>query len=103
MTQPEHQLPPFPVDDGTLDMLSKAINPGPQAERSSVKDLLTLYSQLGGSDTEAVAEVLDEGDVGLGPGLAGAEIVLMRDPQYHVHDVITALVAEVRRLRGERC
>lgn len=75
-------LPPFPVDDGTLDLLSKAINPGPEAERSSVEDLLTLYSQLGGSDTGAVAEVIDE-----------------RDPSYHVHDVLAALIAEVRRLR----
>jgi len=92
-------LPPFPVDNGTLDLLSKAINPGPEADRSSVEDLLTLYSQLGGSDTEAVARVLDEGSTDLGLGIAGAEIVLMRDPHYHVHDVLTALIAEIRRLR----
>lgn len=92
-------LPPFPVDDATLDLLSKAINPGPEAERSSVEDLLTLYSQLGGSDTEAVAEVVDEGDADLGLGLAGAEVVLMRDPKYHVYDVVSALIAEIRRLR----
>jgi len=92
-------LPPFPVDDATLDLLSTAISPGPEAEGSSVGDLLILYSELGGSDTEAVAEVVDEGDSDLGLGLAGAEIVIMRDPVYHVHDVMSALIDEIRRLR----
>lgn len=78
-------LPPFPVDDSTLDLLGTAMNPGPDAERSSLGDLLALYSQLAGSDTEAV-EYED-----------GYEVA--RDPDYHVHDVISALIAEVRRLR----
>lgn len=73
------ELPPFPVDDQTLDLLEAAMNPrehgDPEAVSSSVWPLLEFMSQLGGSDTRA-------------------------DPQYHDHDVITALIAEVRRLRG---
>ncbi len=87
------KLAPFPVDDQTLDLLEQAINIDPAAERSSLFDLLDMYSRLGGSDTRAVAETLEDG------------IVVMRDPQYSPHDVIAALVGEVRRLRaggGER-
>lgn len=80
-------LPPFPVDDGTLDMLWSALGNDPGAERSSVSELLTLYSQLGGSDTDAV-ESVDDG------------IFLMRDPQYHEHDILSSLITEVRRLRA---
>jgi hypothetical protein len=86
------KLPPFPVDDATLGMLEAALNPrahgDPDAQCSSVGAFLEFMSQLGGSDTKAVAEELGEG------------IVMMRDPQYHPNDLITALVAEVRRLRG---
>lgn len=88
-------LPPFPVDDGTLDLLWRAMHPGPEADRSSMGDLLRLMSELGGSDTEAVAEVHDDGSDG------GTSIVSMRDPHYHDHDVIAALVTEVRRLRRQ--
>lgn len=85
-----HTLPPFPVDDATLDLLTTAIDPrgngDEMAERSSLGELLDLMSTLGGSDTRAVA------------GEHGG-IVELRDPQYHHGDVILALVAEVRRLR----
>lgn len=81
------QLPPFPVDESTLQLLDDALNPQPLAERSSVSDLLEMMSQLGGSDPRAVAQVHESG-------------VELRDQQYHEHDVIRALVAEVRRLRG---
>lgn len=91
-------LPPFPVDDATLDLLEAAMNPwehgDPEATQSSVWPLLKMLSQLGGSDTEAVEEVVDDGSDG------GARTVVMRDPQYHEHNVIEALIAEVRRLRG---
>jgi len=80
-------LPPFPVDDQTLDMLWLAINPDPEvADRSSLYDVLRLYSEMGGSDTEAVESVEDG-------------IHVMRDPQYSTHDVIGALIEEIRRLR----
>jgi len=88
------QLPPFPVDDGTLDLLWTALHPGPEAERSSLGDFLDLMSQLGGSDTNAVAEVLNDGTDG------NPAILLMRDPQYSDHCVISALITEIRRLRG---
>lgn len=85
-------LPPFPVDDATLDLLEHALDPrahgDPEAESSSVWPLLTMMSELGGSDTTAVEEEVSEG------------VVVMRDPHYHDHDVIRALVAEVRRLRA---
>lgn len=81
-------LPSFPVDDATLDLLWTALHPGPDAERTSVGDLLTLYSQMAGSDTEAVAEERDG-------------IQTMRDPEYHHNDVLAALITEVRSLRGK--
>lgn len=80
-------LPPFPVDDTTLDLIDKAINPGPEAERSSLWDLCELYSQLGGSDTTAVE------------GITG-DVQTMRDPAYSHMDIIDVLVREVRRLRA---
>jgi hypothetical protein len=91
-------LPPFPVDDATLALLEAAIDPwshgNPDATRSCLWDFLTLMSELGGSDTRAVAEVHDDGSDG------GASIVTMRDPHYSDHCVIAALIAEVRRLRA---
>lgn len=88
-----HQLPPFPVDDTTLGMLATAINPWshghPHAQRSSLHDFLTMMSQLGGSDTEAVEDQADD-----------ERIRVMRDPVYTEHGVITALIDEIRRLRG---
>jgi hypothetical protein len=83
-------LPPFPVDDQTLDLLTAAIN-GARIEggRSSIGDLCQLYSELGGSDPDAV-EAEEDG------------IAILRDPQYHPNDIIAALVAEVRELRKER-
>lgn len=87
------ELPPFPVDDSTLDLLSTAVDPwgngDPEATTSSVWDLLKLMSEMAGSDTTAVEEVVSEG------------VVVMRDPLYHEHDVIRALIGEVRRLRTE--
>lgn len=97
-------LPPFPVDDQTLRMLMAAIDPrshgDPDAEMSNVGTFLEFMSQMGGSDTKAVAEVIDPGDPDV-PGLAGASIKVMRDPMYHEHCVLTALVEEIWRLRAE--
>lgn len=91
------QLPSFPVDDQTLDLLEAALDPrshgDTDAKTSGVWPLLEFMSQMAGSDTRAVEEILDDGSDG------GASIVMMRDPQYHDNDVIAALVAEVRRLR----
>lgn len=83
-------LPPFPLDEETLSLLSIALDPSVLSvseECSSVGSFLAFMSQLGGSDPDAVAEV-DDG------------IQVMRDQGYHEHDVIRALIAEVRRLRS---
>ena len=86
------RLPPFPVDEQTLSLLETAIDPwshgNPDAERSSLGDFLNLVSTLGGSDTRAVAEQLDD------------HTRIMRNPIYTDHCVIQALIAEVRRLRA---
>jgi len=59
----------------------------PQAERSTVGSFLEFMSQLGGSDTKAVQE-------------PGEHVDMMRDQCYSHHDVMCALVEEVRRLRA---
>lgn len=69
-----------------LDLLWNAVHPEPEAERSSVGEVLDLYAEMGGSDPTAVAEEDDS-------------TVIMRDPGYHPNDVISALITEVRRLR----
>ena len=91
-------LPQFPVDDSTLDLLSLALDPGEDAERTSVGDFLDFMSQMGGSDTTAVAEIIPGNPLGL--DIEDAEIHVMRDAAYHEHDVMKALLAEVRRLRA---
>jgi len=91
-------LPPFPVDEVTLQQLEVAIDPWghghPEAEKSTLWGFLDLMSELGGSDIRAVAEVHDDGSDG------GPSIVTMRDPHYTDHCVIAALIDEVRRLRA---
>lgn len=69
-------LPTFPVDDQTLNQLDAALTIQEGADRTTLGELLERYSQLAGSDTAAL------------------------DPQYSEHDVIAALLAEVRRLRA---
>jgi hypothetical protein len=82
-------LPPFPVDDQTLALLWDAMHPDPTitTEQQSVHSLLDMIAQLGGSDTAMVLEVHGDIDV-------------MRDPLYHIDDVVASLIIEVRRLRG---
>lgn len=80
-------LPPFPVDDQTLDMLSDAIDPDPKhASSSSLWAVCELYSELAGSDPTAVES-------------EHCGVLVMRDPTYHPNDVVRSLVAEIRRLR----
>ncbi len=71
-------LPPFPVDDQTLNLLEAAMNPrehgDPNAETASVWPLLTFMSQMAGAGDTA---------------------------HYHDNDVHASLIAEVRRLRLE--
>ncbi len=85
-----HVLPPFPVDPGTLDLLWIALHPDPEIQdRTSLYDFLDFVSQMGGSDTTAVAQ--EHGG-----------ITMMRDQCYSHHDVIMALIEEIRHLRGEQ-
>lgn len=86
-----NRLPPFPVDDATLDMMWAALHPdhiGPNGEASFMGDFIKMMNELGGSDPRAIKEVM-------GPGLH-----LMRDQSYHVHDIVSALITEIRRLRA---
>lgn len=76
-------LPPFPTDEGTLSLLEAAMDT--EAEQSSTRRFLDLMSTLGGSDTNS-------------DRIDGAHLV--RGPVYTEHCVITALIEEVRRLRG---
>lgn len=86
-------LPPFPVDDQTLNLLSEAIDPDwTVAERSSLNDVCDMYSRLAGSDTSAVEDMVWV------PPLADY-VPVYADPQYAPSDIITALIEEIRRLR----
>lgn len=90
-------LPDFPVDNATLDLLWMALNPGDEAERTSVADFLDFMSQMGGSDTAAIesTETMPHPFI---PG-ESVEINVMRDACYHEHDVMRALITELRRVR----
>lgn len=82
-------LPSFPTDPATLDLLEAAIlHPGAQA--SNVGRFLEFMSQLAGADIVAVDEPADP--------LEHRDVTVMRDPQYSEHDVILALIAEIRRV-----
>ncbi len=88
-------LPPFPVDDATLDLFWAAMHPDPEVFASSgVGNFLQFMSEMAGSDVTAVEEVVDDGSHG------GAAIHIMRDPQYHANDAMSALIEEIRRLRA---
>lgn len=85
-------LPPFPVDDQTLGLLWTAIHPDPGAVRCSLYELCDLMSELGGSNLTA-------GETSM---VGGVEFVAIDDPLYTPEDIITELITEIRRLRGER-
>lgn len=80
----------FPVDDETLALLDRALDPTPTG-RTSMGELLDLLS---GYDPDKVVPLLD------GDGREVLDAVEYPHPIYHPHDVIRALVDEVRRLRA---
>ncbi|UAW08301.1 hypothetical protein SEA_WHITNEY_54 [Gordonia phage Whitney] len=100
-------LGPFPVDDVTLDALEHALgtsvegmtfpdfdNPTVETERHLVGGDYTLNDLLdflSGHDPERSTLVGYAGDVPIFEGW---------DQRYSEHDVIHALIAEVRRLRA---
>lgn len=84
-------LPPFSTDEAVLELLEAAMYPrehgDPDAQTSSLQVTLDFFSAMAGTDLAAVEEDHDVAQV-------------MRDPHYNVHDVIMALIQEVRRLRA---
>jgi hypothetical protein len=99
-------LPAFPVDDVTLaavehalgGALSDADDEGPWLVGAdySLDRLLDFMAGATGRDPDE--ELIWEGDPDR-PGWEGAQIVYDTRPHYHQHDIIRALIAEVRRLR----
>jgi hypothetical protein len=80
-------LPPFPVDDGTLDLLEAAIT---TANADGASSLFTTLDLLAGINP-------DEDDAHLTK--IGENIYEDDRIHYSPHDCILALIAEVRRLR----
>lgn len=94
----EKRLPPFPVDDSTLDLLLTGVTIDEGAERTSLHETLDLISMLGGSDpAKIVASGFMESPLGDGSIVPYDELA---DQFYSPHDVIRALVLEIRRLRS---
>lgn len=100
MTQ---QLPPFPVDDVTLSNVEHAMDgalirddSGELTVHGAEFGLPQLLDFLAGHDRDS-GELLEGAEM---PGFPGVPVYLSDSPTYHEHDVIRALIAEVRRLRG---
>lgn len=98
-------LPPFPVDDFTLDQLEHALNTSIEVtddgEWKPVGGEFTLSKFLdfmSGHDPERATFVGYAGD----PAGFGEQVPIYEswDQSYSEHCVIGALVAEVRRLRA---
>ena len=83
-------LPDFPVDEETLALLDQALDP----TATGVSSVGALLDLLSGYDPAKVQPVLDD------EGRPLQHIVEYPEPIYHSHDVIRALMAEVRRLRA---
>lgn len=101
MSDERNELPPFPIDDSTLDLIERSmtIDEDSDEDRTSLSELLDLLSEMGGSDPDA-SEQID-------PELVGIDdpdviVRVLRDQFYHEHDLILALIEEVRRLRAEK-
>ena len=110
----EESLPPFPVDDATLLAVEHALggaltydrpddnadfeDEGPWLVGASYS-LATLLDFLAGcTGRDPNEELIRPGDPER-PGYEGAEVVYDTRPHYSEHDLIRALIAEVRRLR----
>lgn len=110
-------LPDFPVDDATLLAVEHAMGGALTYDRPdhvpydsgdegpwlvgadfSLSRLLDFLAGCTGRDPHE--ELIHSGDPDL-PDYAGAEVVYDTRPHYSEHDLIRALIAEVRRLRAE--
>ncbi|HZQ33706.1 MAG TPA: hypothetical protein VFB19_18490 [Mycobacterium sp.] len=95
-------LPPFPVDDFTLDQIEHALggslgfadgDPEPHLVGADFS-LSALLDFLSGYDESRLVQAVNEYDTPI------PDTFEYPDPIYHVNDVLRALIAEVRRLRG---
>lgn len=96
-------LPPFPVDDVTLLALEHALDAchtfneeGEPVNIGSDYSLDQLLDLLSGYDPSKVVPVMDDDGYEIPD-----TVEYVGGPLYHPHDVIRALIAEVRRLRDE--
>lgn len=97
-------LPPFPVDDITLDLLEHAMGgalifgpDGPQLTGAEFS-MTRLLDFMAGVDPDNVT-VIQEADPWAGDFMQRVEVVESHDVHYTRDCVISALIAEVRRLR----
>lgn len=105
-------LPAFPVDDATLLAIEHSLDAALTFERPESADLDDEGPWLAGADYSLArlldflagttgddpdAEVLDPGDL----WTDDARVVFDSRTHYSEHDLIRALVTEVRRLRDE--
>lgn len=104
-------LPPFPVDDMTLDAVAHSLDACLTYEGEDGEDLeeprvigaeyqlaALLDFLAGATGRDPNGYQLEPGSVRL-PGIEGAEIWMDTRPTYTPHDVIRALIEEIRRLR----
>lgn len=94
-------LPPFPVDDFTIDQIEHALGGSFTVDEAGVHTLVgsdftfdQLLNFLSGYDESKLTPSVNEYDTPI------PDQFEYPDPIYRPTDVIRALIAEVRRLRG---
>lgn len=90
MSNVSRTLPDFPVDEATLALLDRALD----SSLTGVSSVGALLGLLSCYDPTKLRPLLDE------DGYEVPGFVEYPDAIYHPHDVIRALMAEVRRLRA---
>jgi hypothetical protein len=93
---PEYTLPDFPVDDITLDLLEHALD-----ARLTFTEDGTLTHVGADMTVPQLLDFLSGYDPSLSEPTEHPDIKVYPHPIYHEHDVLRALVAEVRRLRAD--
>ena len=97
-------LPPFPVDDGTLNVIRDALDrvvvevdaDGNHTYGGSPFGLHDVLNLLSGCDPTLLVQAVNEYDQPI-PDMYDYQ----GGPIYHMHDLIRALLAEIQRLRAE--
>lgn len=90
MSEPAEVVPDFPVNDQTLTLVEMALD----ATTTGQTSLGNLLDLLSGFDASKLRPVMD------GAGRPVPDVEEYPDPLYSEHDLIRALIAEVRRLRA---